>query len=260
MPLSRIVCLRGDAEMNQQERRRALFSRFLFVAICLSFLCLCGAYATMLQLQRIRPVSARGDTLPTIVIDAGHGGMDGGAVGVNNKELEKDINLSIAATLDELLRSAGYTTIMVRTEDVSIHDPQFTSVRQQKTSDIKNRLKLAEETPNAVYISIHLNHFGQSKYYGAQMFYSKNNPESTILATLLQEQFRTLLQPENERETKPAGKNLYILSNATCPAVLVECGFLSNPEECARLAEEGYQRQVAFTIYTALLRYQDDEI
>lgn len=259
--MSRIVCLRGDADMDKQERRRVIFGRFLFAAICLSFLCLCGAYATMLQLEQVHPASAvRKEALPTIVIDAGHGGMDGGAVGVNNKELEKDINLSIAKTLDELLRAAGYTTVMVRTEDVSIHDPQFTSVRQQKKSDIRNRLKLAEETPNSIYIGIHLNHFEKSKYNGAQMFFGRNNPESPILASILQEQFRTLLQPENTRETKAGGKNLYILKNATCPAVLVECGFLSNPAECSLLADEEYQRQVAFTIYTALLRYQEDEM
>ena len=247
--------------MDRKEKHRALKRRFLLTAIVLSFLCLCGAYAAMLEMNRTMPVSiASSETLPTIVIDAGHGGMDGGAVGINNKELEKDINLSIAKTLDEMLRASGYNTVMVRTEDISIHDSQYTSVRRQKTSDIRNRLKLAEDTPNALYLGIHLNHFQQSKYHGAQMFYSKNNPESAILATLLREQFRALLQPENERETKLAGDNLYILSHATCPAVLVECGFLSNPEECAMLADEEYQRKVAFTIYTAILKYQEDEI
>lgn len=222
--------------------------------LILSFLGLSAAYGVMLRLNTVQPVLAPVNVLPTIVIDAGHGGMDGGAVGVH-KELEKDINLSIASTLNEMLKAGGYSTVMVREDDRSVHDPQYTSARQQKISDIKNRLKLAEGTADAIFVSIHQNQFGQSKYYGAQMFYSTNNPEGKILAETLRLQFKTLLQPENERETKPAQKNLYILHHATCPAVLVECGFLSNPAEAELLASEDYQRQVAFTIYTGIMNY-----
>lgn len=222
--------------------------------LILSFLGLSAAYGVMLRLNTVQPVLVPVNVLPTIVIDAGHGGMDGGAVGVH-KELEKDINLSIASTLNEMLKAGGYSTVMVREDDRSVHDPQYTSARQQKISDIKNRLKLAEGTADAIFVSIHQNQFGQSKYYGAQMFYSTNNPEGKILAETLRLQFKTLLQPENERETKPAQKNLYILHHATCPAVLVECGFLSNPAEAELLASEDYQRQVAFTIYTGIMNY-----
>ncbi|MBC8545413.1 N-acetylmuramoyl-L-alanine amidase [Clostridiaceae bacterium NSJ-31] len=232
--------------------------KFLLTATVLSFLGLSVAYGVMLEMNQTQPVlMTTPESLPTIVIDAGHGGIDGGAVGVH-KEIEKDINLAIATTLNTMLQAGGYPTVMVRNSDISIHDPQYTSVRQQKVSDIKNRLKLAEETPNAIYISIHQNQFEQSQYHGAQMFYSVNNPESQILAETLRMQFKTLLQPENERETKPAQKNLYILHHATCPAVLVECGFLSNPDEASLLATEDYQRQVAFTIYTGLLNYQQN--
>ena len=155
--------------------------KFLLTATVLSFLGLSVAYGVMLEMNQTQPVlMTTPESLPTIVIDAGHGGIDGGAVGVH-KEIEKDINLAIATTLNTMLQAGGYPTVMVRNSDISIHDPQYTSVRQQKVSDIKNRLKLAEETPNAIYISIHQNQFEQSQYHGAQMFYSVNNPESQIL-------------------------------------------------------------------------------
>lgn len=231
-----------------------IHKKFLRTALILSFLGLSVSYGVMLDLNKTQPTLAPVDLRPTFVIDAGHGGMDGGAVGVH-KIVEKDINLSIAAMLNTMLQVSGYDTVMVRESDISVHDPQYTSVRKQKVSDIKNRLKLAEETPNAIFVSIHQNLFEQSKYSGAQMFYSKNNTESKLMAEALRAQFRELLQPENERETKPAGGNLYILHHATCPAVLVECGFLSNPQEAELLATEEYQQKVAFTIYTGLLKY-----
>lgn len=212
----------------------------------------------MHKIDGVRPVIAEAEQLPTFIIDAGHGGMDGGAVGVH-KELEKDINLSVATTLNEMLTAGGYETIMVRTDDRSVHSPEVTSARQQKVSDIKNRLKLAEETPNAIFISIHQNRFQQQSCNGAQIFYSTNNPESEALAEALRVQFKAMLMPENERETKPAQKNLYILYHAKCPAVLAECGFLSNPAEAELLSDEEYQRKVAFTIYTGLMAYVEAE-
>jgi len=238
---------------------KAIKKKFLLITIILSFLGLSIAYGIMLELSRTQPVIASITTHPTIVIDAGHGGMDGGAVGVH-KEIEKDINLSISIMLNTMLKAGGYNTVMTRDDDVSIHDPQYTSVRQQKVSDIRNRLKIAEETPNAIFVSVHQNRFEQSKYYGTQIFYSTNNKEGKILAETLRKQFKTLLQPENERETKPAQKNLYILHHATCPAVMVECGFLSNPREAELLSTEEYQQKVAFTIYTALMSYFENGV
>ncbi|WP_312642464.1 N-acetylmuramoyl-L-alanine amidase [Hydrogenoanaerobacterium sp.] len=231
--------------------------KFLLVTLILSFLGLSIAYGIMLELDKAKPVIATVTTLPTIVIDAGHGGVDGGAVGIH-KEIEKDINLSIAITLNTMLKASGYNTVMTRETDISIHDPQYTTIRRQKVSDIQNRLKIAEETPNSIFVSIHQNRFEQSKYYGAQIFYSTNNAEGKILAETLRTQFKTLLQPENERETKPAQKNLYILHHATCPAVLVECGFLSNPQEAELLSTEEYQQKVAFTVYTGLMSYLEN--
>ena len=237
---------------------KIIYKRFIVTALMLSFLGLAAAMAVMLEIDGVKPVLAGVEVLPTFVIDAGHGGMDGGAVGVH-KELEKDINLSVATTLNEMLKAGGYKTIMVRSDDRSVHDLQYTSARQQKVSDIKNRLKLAEETPNAIFVSIHQNLFGQSSCNGAQIFYSKNNPQSEVLAEALRTQFKALLMPENERATKPAQKNLYILYNATCPAVLAECGFLSNANEAMLLSDSEYQSKVAFTIYTGLMNYLQAE-
>ncbi|MEG0018025.1 MAG: N-acetylmuramoyl-L-alanine amidase [Hydrogenoanaerobacterium sp.] len=231
--------------------------KFFLTAIVLSFLGLAAAMCIMFRINRTKPVLAGVQVLPSFVIDAGHGGMDGGAVGIHN-ELEKDINLAVAVTLNDMLKAGGYSTVMVRSDDISVHDPVYTSARQQKISDIKNRLKLAEETPNAVFVSIHQNLFRQQSCNGAQIFYSKNNPQSAALAEALRLQFKTILMPQNERAIKQAQKNLYILYHATCPAVLVECGFLSNPKESILLSDEEYQHKVAFTIFIGLISYLQD--
>lgn len=197
---------------------------------------------------------AQPQTVKRVIVDAGHGGMDGGAVGVDGI-VEKDINLAIAQKLREQLIINGYEVLMTRDTDTSIHDPDKTSVRQQKVSDIKNRMKLIEENPDAIFVSIHQNQFGVSKYYGAQMFFSPNNPESEILSQTLQDTFKELLQPENERVHKKADQNLYLLYHAQSPAVLIECGFLSNPEEARKLTTPEYQNEVAFAIASAINRY-----
>ncbi|MBC8569588.1 N-acetylmuramoyl-L-alanine amidase [Zongyangia hominis] len=189
-----------------------------------------------------------------VIVDAGHGGMDGGAVGVDGI-VEKDINLAIALKVRDQLVLNGYEVIMTRDSDISIHDPDKTSVRQQKVSDIKNRMKIIEENPDAIFVSIHQNQFGVSKYFGAQMFFSPNNPESELLSQTLQDTFKELLQPENERVHKKADKNLYLLYHAKSPAVLIECGFLSNPDEARKLTTAEYQNEVAFAITSAINRY-----
>lgn len=189
-----------------------------------------------------------------VIIDAGHGGMDGGAVGVDGI-VEKDINLAIALKLRDQLLMNGYEVILTRDSDTSLHDADKSSVREQKVSDIKNRMKMIEANEDAIFLSIHQNQFGISKYNGAQMFFSPNHPESEILSQTLQDTFQEILQPENTRVHKKAGDNLYLLYHAQSPAVLIECGFLSNPEEAHKLSTSEYQDEVAFTIACALNRY-----
>lgn len=192
--------------------------------------------------------------VPVVVIDAGHGGEDGGAVGVGGIQ-EKDINLKIAKNLDSMLKASGFKTVMVRDDDYDISDSNLKTVRERKVSDLNNRLKLIESNPNCTFISIHQNKFSQSQYWGTQVFYSPNNDNSKILATDIKDAVTAFLQPENKREIKPADKNIYILYNTKQAAVLVECGFLSNPSEANKLNSDEYQKDMSFAIYSGFLSY-----
>jgi len=189
---------------------------------------------------------------PVFIVDAGHGGPDGGAVG-SDGTLEKDINLAIALRLRDFLRAFGCEVIMTREDDRSIHSESSITIRQKKVSDIHNRTALVNGTEGAVLISIHQNKFPGAGEKGTQVFYSPNDPESQLLALRIQERVKTLLQPENRRKIKPAGNNIYLLTYAEAPAVLVECGFLSNPGEREKLKTPEYQEQIAFVIACAVM-------
>ncbi len=189
-----------------------------------------------------------------IIIDAGHGGIDGGTHAADGT-LEKDINLSIALKLKDVLQSFGLKVIMTRETDQSIHSEGVQGIRNQKISDIKNRLHIIESTENAVFISIHQNYFTQPKYFGAQIFYSKNNPLSETLAQSVRGSIINNLQKDNSREIKKSGKEIYLLNSATVPAVMVECGFLSNKAEADLLKTEEYQQKMAFFIAIGIVDY-----
>ena len=191
---------------------------------------------------------------PTIIIDAGHGGEDGGAVAFDGT-LEKDINLSIAHYLKGMLELSGYNTIMIRETDSAIYDSEAKTLRQKKVSDIHNRFKIIENNPSALFVSIHQNKFEDSKYSGAQVFYSPNNPLSVDLAQSIQNSFVSLLQPENERQIKKGTNDVYLIYHTKNSAVLVECGFMSNNEELQKLKDEKYRQEVAFTIFCGINNY-----
>lgn len=191
--------------------------------------------------------------LPQLVIDAGHGGEDGGAVS-DNGILEKDINLQISNDTADLLYLLGYDTIKTRSSDVDLANGE-NSIRQRKVSDMKKRLKMFNSTDNNVVISIHQNKFTESKYNGTQIFYSPNDEKSKELADNIRFSVKKLLQPYNERECKKADKGIYLLKNSKVPAVIVECGFLSNYNECNKLIQNEYQKQVAFSIVSGFLNY-----
>lgn len=207
------------------------------------------------SITKVKPVMADLTTLPTIIIDAGHGGLDGGAVNANGSIVEKDINLSICLTLRDIFIVNGFDVVMTRDTDISIHDDGIKSVRKQKTSDLHNRLAIVESYPDAIFLSIHQNKFTSAKSRGAQIFYGPNDPRSEELASSLQSGFIAELQPENTRKYKRAGKNLYLMYNAKCPSALIECGFLSNNDEAAMLNDERYQQQIAFTVFGSVMRY-----
>ena len=195
---------------------------------------------------------------PVIVLDAGHGGADGGCVSVNGVP-EKGINLNILLRLRDLLRMEGYTVEVTRDSDKSIHDDGVEGIANQKSSDMDNRLALFNQYDNAVCISVHQNQFTDPAYSGAQMFYSDNVKRSGTLAQCLQNAFVTQLQPDNAREIKQCGKELYLCYFSENPTVMVECGFLSNPDEAALLESEEYQQKVAFTIFSGLQQYLEEK-
>ena len=229
-------------------------ARQLFVAILCISVFLYGIWLAIFHMGETKPVFVQYRARPQIILDAGHGGMDGGAVGVNNTP-EQGINLAITLKLKELLQLNGFEVILTRPNENSIHDPSETSVAKQKRSDMRNRLKIIENHPNALFVSIHQNKFSDPSCKGAQIFFSPNHSDSEQLAKLLQESFRENLQPENSREIKASDESLYLLWNAEIPAVLVECGFLSNPNECDLLCDESYQEKIAFVIYLSLLDF-----
>lgn len=189
----------------------------------------------------------------TIVIDSGHGGADGGCVGVNEC-VEKDINLAIAKDLAELLKLSGFNVVMTRDEDVSLHSEGVEGLRNQKISDMENRLDIIQSYPDSLFVSIHQNQYTQPEYFGAQMFYTTNNSNNAKLAQIMQECFAQL-QPGNDREIKLIDNDLYLFKNTQQPAVLAECGFLSNPNDAANLSDSEYQKKVAFTIYRGIIKY-----
>ncbi len=193
--------------------------------------------------------------IPVIIIDAGHGGFDGGAVAPDGT-IEKDINLKISLYLQEYLELSGFETVMTRYEDISLEDDGLNTIRQKKTSDIHNRLKLMNDTRNALFISIHQNKYHVEKYRGLQVFYSPDfSEESSELARNIQENVTEILQPDNERQIKKCGTSVYLIYNAVKPAVLVECGFLSNYNETELLKTDEYQRKIAYSIATGIQDY-----
>lgn len=204
--------------------------------------------------QSRQVIAGAGADYPTIVLDAGHGGIDGGAVAADGTS-EKDINLAITLKTEAFLKALGVPTVMVRTEDCSVHDASAKTTREIKVSDIHNRMKLFEDTPNAILVSIHQNHYSSASVRGAQVFYSKNTQSSVDLAEHIQSAIHAQIQPWNDRQIKPSGSSIYLLYQAKATAVLVECGFISNPEENTRLHDEAYQGQMAFCIAQGILQY-----
>lgn len=188
-----------------------------------------------------------------VVIDAGHGGIDGGATSCTGI-LESHINLQIAQKLNDLLIFMGYQTKMVRTEDVSIHT-QGNTIAAKKMSDLKQRVRIAEEENQPIFISIHQNYFQQSKYSGTQVFYAPTEG-SDLLAASMQSAVVSNLQPDNKRISKQAS-GVYLMEHLKCTAVLLECGFLSNPAEEAQLIDPNYQNKLCVVVACCISKHLD---
>ncbi len=192
----------------------------------------------------------------TIVLDAGHGGEDGGAVSRGGVP-ESGINLQIAKKMQGLLAFLGRGCVMTRADEAAIYSPEAKTLREKKVSDLKNRVKLVESTPNALLLSIHQNFFPETKYHGAQVFYAKT-PGSEALAEDMQAVLRACVDSSNHRRAKPS-QSVYLMDKISCTGVLVECGFLSNELEAERLTQKDYQQRLAGAICGALCAYLETE-
>lgn len=188
-----------------------------------------------------------------IVIDAGHGGKDGGAMSCTGIP-ESKLNLEIAQRLNDLFHLLGYSTRMIRNDDISIHTKGET-LAAQKASDLKERVTLVNDTKNALLLSIHQNQFPQQKYYGAQIFYNSRE-ESKQLAVSLQTAFVETLNPGSKRKAKPAS-GIYLMDHVKTTAALIECGFISNPDEERRIRSDEYQKAVCSVIASTVSCFLD---
>ncbi len=186
-----------------------------------------------------------------VVIDAGHGGEDGGASSAAGLT-EKDVNLAVAMALRDLFEAAGVPTVMTRTEDKLLYDRGVDYHGRKKVLDLAARRAIADATEGCLLISIHMNAFPQEQYSGMQVWYGEGDERSQAIAADIQAG-ACILMPENNRKIKAAGRNIYLLDRAVCPAVLVECGFLSNPAEAQKLEKDSYRYALATVIAGAVL-------
>ena len=189
----------------------------------------------------------------TLIIDAGHGGEDGGAIS-SNGVIESNINLAIARRLDILAGFYGVPSIMLRTDDSSLHDETARTLREKKVSDLHNRVAMISEVSNGTLISIHQNSYPNGKYSGAQVFYS-NEALSASWAECTQELLRYTLNQKNQRLAKVIPDSIYLMNHISCPAILIECGFLSNSTEEQLLQSGSYQTKIAAAIMASYLQY-----
>ena len=192
-----------------------------------------------------------------IVLDAGHGGEDGGASAYGNVP-EKELNLKIAQTLCDMLRFCGSDVIMTRSEDVLLYDKSSDYHGKKKSQDLAKRLEIANSAEDAILISIHMNAFPEAKYKGLQVYYSPNNESSYTLASLVQNQTRIKLMPDNSRKVKKADGSIYLLNRYEGTGILIECGFLSNPEEYAKLCTDEYRTELSLVLLGAISEYLAD--
>jgi N-acetylmuramoyl-L-alanine amidase len=198
-------------------------------------------------------VLGESQTPKLVILDAGHGGPDGGSSAADGTR-ESDLNLEIALRLEDFLALLGQPTQMVRTTDTDLSDSDAKTIAQKKVSDIRNRVSLANAATDGLLVSIHQNTYSEEKYSGAQVFYSPTG-DSQALADLLQNALQIYVDPENHRKAKEISQNVYLMRHITIPGILVECGFLSNQAEAAKLKTDTYQKQLTAVIGTTLVNY-----
>lgn len=214
--------------------------------------------ATSVNASVNKVLERESNRIPLIVIDAGHGGFDGGCIGIDGS-YEKDINLEISLKLNSLLQNLGFETLLIRSKDVSV-ETKGSSIREKKKSDINNRFSYMSKHPGCVYLSIHQNQYSASSVKGAQMFYTPDNHKSKLLAQHIQDNVATNVQKDNNRKIKPCTKDVYIIHYAPkeSTAVLIECGFLSNNSDLQNLKDSDYQLKMCSAISFGVLDWLKD--
>lgn len=198
-------------------------------------------------------VSAVPSSNHIIILDPGHGGADGGAL-AEDGTIEKDLNLKIALKVQNLLQQSGCTVFMTRSDDRSLSTIEDEINKMRKVADLNNRRVLVDKLDVDAFVSIHMNTFQDSQYFGSQTFYSSSPADSKYLADYIQEEIR-LIDPQNQRETKNGSGSIFILNDVSIPSVVVECGFLSNEMDLERLKSEDYQNKLAGAIYNGIVRF-----
>lgn len=233
-------------------RKRQLITLGSIVLLALTILSLKETNDTKKTVETVSlPVSNK-----VIVIDAGHGIPDEGAESSNGIS-EAKINLKIALKLQSLLEQSGATVILTRSDENAIYDIDSKTLREKKRSDLKNRVKIGNESSADIFVSIHLNKIPQKQYYGWQTFYKSNSEESMNLAKSIQNNLNETIQIENTRVPMKLD-TVYIMKNVEIPISIVECGFLSNPDEEKRLLDDEYQNKLAWGIYAGIVDYFND--
>ena len=228
-----------------------LLLRILLFILVLAVLTTSFTFLAMRYLPLTQPSQAI--PMRTIVLDAGHGGEDGGAVSASGL-IEKDVNLRLTLMLRDLLVANGVKVVLTRESDTLLYDKNADYHGRKKALDLAARKKIAEETPNSIFVSIHMNTYPLPTCQGLQVWYSPNNPSSQKIAEQVQSTTRALLQQKNDRTVKKAGSSIYLLHHINTPAILVECGFLSSPQEAERLADENYLKELAFTLFISIMQ------
>ncbi len=224
--------------------------QFLAILLLLSLLCFFFFEVT----RREPSVPTNADALRlTVILDAGHGGEDGGT-STEDGVYEKDLNLAMVMTLKELLEASGVEVILTRDSDTLLYDRTVDYQGRKKALDLAARLKITEEHSDAILVSIHMNSYPSPRYRGLQVWYSPNHPDSRVWAEAIQSTVRTSLQPDNTRAIKEADGKIGLLDRVTIPAVLIECGFLSNSEEAALLCDEQYRMELCRVLVAAILQ------
>ncbi|MBR1691542.1 MAG: N-acetylmuramoyl-L-alanine amidase [Lachnospiraceae bacterium] len=220
------------------------------VTMLMAVIMLCSMYYLARRAAVYTMTNRTGREKSIVVIDAGHGGIDPGKIGINQAK-EKDINLQIALRVRTLLEQNDIEVVMTRERDEGLYEE---GASNKKVQDMKRRIERIAKAAAPLTVSIHQNSYSDERIHGAQVFYYTSSTEGKAAALLMQQQLAEGLDPDNRRQAK-ANDSYYLLKKSPTPAIIVECGFLSNYEEAQKLTQEKYQEQVAFQITLGILRY-----